>query len=391
MGFFRYFLAIVVIFSHIPFPQANTKIFYGNGGLAVLAFYVISGFYMSLIVDKYQLGAMRFTQIKNFYLSRSLRIYPVYYICALLTVLLYIFHIRYSFTTLPWTALQMLPHLEDKIIYVFTNVFIFGLDTMRLYVYDPLTKMFMYFPNSAGDTTHIIGPVFSIEGQAWSLSMELCFYLLVPFILTKNRYLILVICLLSWLLRLCLMLTGFDHPPTQAGNMTIAFFPTGLGVFLLGAVAHRFITPRLQSFSNKNIALMATGCLSLILIYSLVLYDLIDYFYFKFYLFILITALCTPVLFAQFNKSKIDQYIGELSYPVYMTHLFCIGIVMKITHGQYTNYLIPAVIIVSSCVSAILIHCVVKPIDAYRHNKFKASSIQDPLPDIGGALPEGAR
>src|SRR5690349_17188282 len=91
MGILRYVLAMIVVISHSPFLDKIPKLIHGNGGLAVAGFFVISGFYMSLIAEKYQLQHKNFITLKNFYLSRIFRIYPVYYLCLFITLILYSF------------------------------------------------------------------------------------------------------------------------------------------------------------------------------------------------------------------------------------------------------------------------------------------------------------
>jgi peptidoglycan/LPS O-acetylase OafA/YrhL len=41
-----------------------------------------------------------------------------------------------------------------------------------------------------------------------------------------------------------------------------------------------------------------------------------------------IFAATTPFIFAAFKDNKLDRWIGDLSYPIYMTQLFVIGFVL---------------------------------------------------------------
>ena len=78
MGFLRFFLALMVLSVHAGGI--------GDGRIAVQTFYMISGFYMSLVwADKY---AMHPNPIRTFYLSRALRIYPLYFIVLIISVLM---------------------------------------------------------------------------------------------------------------------------------------------------------------------------------------------------------------------------------------------------------------------------------------------------------------
>ena len=76
MGYLRFILALFVVISHsnsnilIPFFNNTDLTLYNFGGRnAVGLFFMISGFYMSLILtDKYK------NSIKTFYVNRALRI-----------------------------------------------------------------------------------------------------------------------------------------------------------------------------------------------------------------------------------------------------------------------------------------------------------------------------
>jgi peptidoglycan/LPS O-acetylase OafA/YrhL len=57
--------------------------------------------------------------------------------------------------------------------------------------------------------------------------------------------------------------------------------------------------------------------------------------YFLFILFL-------PLLFVQTKDNKVDRYIGELSYPVYIVHIFVIMFVSKIAND--TNLSLLAII-----------------------------------------------
>src|SRR5436305_1691433 len=80
MGVFRIFLALSVILDHID----GSNIVFIPGPLAVQCFFMISGFYMSLVLGtKYSLDRR---VIGTFYLSRYLRLAPTYWCVLLLTL-----------------------------------------------------------------------------------------------------------------------------------------------------------------------------------------------------------------------------------------------------------------------------------------------------------------
>ncbi len=362
MGLLRYFLALVVIFCHAG--QNNMlKPLEGNGGLAVQAFFVISGFYMALIFEKYQLESSSFLRIKNFYLSRLLRIYPIYYLSLALMLVLYHFKIFPLFAHPPATVLHdLLASFTQKALYLFENFFIFGQSLLRFFIYDPNVRGFVFHPLNNMYPDDFLGSSFTILGQSWSLSLELTFYLLVPFLLNKSNKFILILIVLSFSLRS--LLQCMDYYSSQVMH---AFFPLELGVFLLGVVSYRYIYLKIQHKSADYFKKYALSLLSFIFIYSFFIYHLIENYTLKYWLFVLLTMISIPYLFCYTKNSKFDRYIGELSYPVYMTHFICIALIMKLPPSPYEAFY---VIALSTGMSILFAYLVARPVDYFRHRKF---------------------
>lgn len=80
MGSLRTLFAIAVVFAH-----CYGFVFVG-GRNAVQLFYITSGFLMSyVLVEK-----KTYPKIKDFYINRYLRLYPIYFSVAILTLLSYV-------------------------------------------------------------------------------------------------------------------------------------------------------------------------------------------------------------------------------------------------------------------------------------------------------------
>ena len=126
MGAVRILLAICVFCAHSR-PLGNFN--WLSGGVAVESFFVISGFYMQLILNtRYTKQKMGSSWIYQFYRARYLRLFPIYLggslivICAVL--------LRPSMDPLPiWIYLYTIPNslgnLLFKIFFCFTNVTMF--------------------------------------------------------------------------------------------------------------------------------------------------------------------------------------------------------------------------------------------------------------------------
>jgi peptidoglycan/LPS O-acetylase OafA/YrhL len=84
MGLIRVLLALAVVDFHaVRFASAPhfLNLPWVNGGVAVQSFFVISGFYMALILSGKYAGRGVFV----FYRARFLRLYPAYWIVAVAT------------------------------------------------------------------------------------------------------------------------------------------------------------------------------------------------------------------------------------------------------------------------------------------------------------------
>ena len=363
MGIFRYFLAICVVLAHTPYIDWYSKPFDGNGGIPVQAFFVISGFYMSLIYEKYQLTATTPTNLKNFYLARALRIYPVYFACLICTFLF----LSNGITPpepfrVPAHAMDIIHTLNSKMAYIFENVFIFGQSLIRFYSFDATTGSFGFAPLMIHQVPGTMACGFTMLGQAWTLSLELTFYLLVPFILHRSVRLILLVCLASVMLRLMLYQGAIDNY-----NFQNAFFPSVLGTFLLGALSHRIIYPLVRDRSNtfKKIAGWAT--IGFIAFYAMHIYHKIGNIQLKFWLFIAFIPLILPFLFCCFKDSKLDRNIGEMSFPIYMAQYLGMALVLKFLDVKYIGYYN---VLLDNLIGLALLFVIVRPIDRYRHAHF---------------------
>src|SRR5579884_1438107 len=78
MGILRVYLALCVIAAHATSNGLPRSLH--SGKEAVQIFYLISGFYMALVLSS------RYDAPKAFYLSRFLRIFPTYWIVAGVTL-----------------------------------------------------------------------------------------------------------------------------------------------------------------------------------------------------------------------------------------------------------------------------------------------------------------
>ena len=68
MGAVRFTLALSVAVWHLPGAPFRLL----NAAVAVLAFFIISGFYMAMVLTE------KYPTVRSFYAARFLRLYPAY-------------------------------------------------------------------------------------------------------------------------------------------------------------------------------------------------------------------------------------------------------------------------------------------------------------------------
>jgi len=279
-----------------------------GGAHAVQLFYVISGFLMSLVLNE---NSSYHNTIK-FYLNRILRIYPVYLSVAILsTIWLLIYDSDFI------RVYQSIPSSAECLLIV-SNFFIFGQDWVMFSGIEHSNLVF--------STDFSKSEVFLFQGlvipQAWTLGVELSFYLIAPFVLRSLRKIIALL-VLSILLRIILVINGIGlHDP-----WTYRFFPLELALFLSGALAHRYILPFWNDFlrSNDHPKIILLGMVYLIVFIFFYGYVAIPEII-KFSLLFISFLFFLPIAFIYQNESKFDKKIGELSYPIYVGHMLVIWI-----------------------------------------------------------------
>jgi peptidoglycan/LPS O-acetylase OafA/YrhL len=134
-----------------------------SGNAAVYCFFVISGFYMSLILNEKYLGA---GAAWRFYTNRILRLLPTYLVVLAVVASYRAFAHAEQFHFLVDSSINLL----NRGLVVFANFTNIGIDHYR-YSYEQ-----MGLPNIED---------WRLIPQAWSLEPELIFYAIAPFVLRR--------------------------------------------------------------------------------------------------------------------------------------------------------------------------------------------------------------
>jgi peptidoglycan/LPS O-acetylase OafA/YrhL len=303
MGILRTIFALSVVFAH-SWPAG--MVFVG-GRNAVQLFYMISGFLISYVLVESKV----YKKISIFYINRYLRLYPIYFVVAVLGLIAKMIGDLHFFE-----IYKQIPISADLLL-ILSNAFLFGQDWVMFSGISGDKLVFVTDFNNSDVRLYsaLIAP------QAWTLGIELMFYLIAPFVLPKRK-LIYVLLFMSLGLRVILIKLGIG----LQDPWTYRFFPTELALFLFGALAHQVLMP----FYKRVIAgrlLIASKVATLFLILISIFYFLIpiNELYKTLFLFS-IFILLLPLTFIFQNECVWDKKIGELSYPIYIGHILVIWI-----------------------------------------------------------------
>jgi peptidoglycan/LPS O-acetylase OafA/YrhL len=176
---------------------------------------------------------------------------------------------------------------------------------------------------------------------AWSLGVELSFYLLAPWILRRKTSVIIGAFVSSLLLRYALWQIGLRDDP-----WSYRFFPAELGMFLFGALSYRLIYRKIR---NQQLVL-GWKIFALGIYPAIVLYPVYDHSKGLFFtptqiLFYLYVGVSVPILFRMTGHHPTDRRLGELSYPLYLCHYLLVSIV-----GRFSGYLMGGAFVRASLV-----------------------------------------
>jgi len=359
MGLLRFFLALAVLSDHtkgLPFisPVTNT--------IPVQAFFLISGFYMSLILHEKYVGTSG--SYRLFISNRMLRLFPVYWIIATLIVCYSLFQVSRGGN--PGQLTYFFQHGDELgigswIYIVLSNLLIVGQDIIMFLGLTPNGGL--EFVSDFRQTEPQLWS-FLIIPPAWSIAIEIMFYLVAPFILRQRLRIIILLIGISCALRIAAANIGLDHDP-----WTYRFFPFELALFLGGRVSYD-IYKKLEHFSIPKPLLLVVGGLFLVWTTCFEVLDLKQQVA-SAVIYLLVLIPLVPILFSLSKHSKIDRFIGELSYPIYLSHLFI--------YYSLKSYFLPedlhfgvTTAILSIALSSLIIIFVSDPLDRFRQARLKA-------------------
>ncbi len=290
-GTFRFSLALAVVFYHLG---VSTWL----GPYAVFSFYVLSGFLMTLILE--QRYGYCFAGLVDFALSRGLRIFPLYWLTLLMAVA---------------TALTVDPKA----------LFEGGRGTMGGWFSELFIVGLRLEPDSRG----------SLVCQAWSLSVEIIFYLLIALSLSRwwASTMAWVIISWGWVIRMFLQI-GADAKWDMFWWQVYAGLAGGAMAFSIGALGcklcHCVPVMCLVRASWVGLPLWCANFFFPNHLWG-------GAFYLGFFANVVLSAgavVCLwavgEILVVRDGRWRCDAALGALSYPIYLVHNLVIRWVRKV-------------------------------------------------------------
>lgn len=301
----RAIAALLVIIAHI---ERKMELFHLSvndniarlGSIGVTLFFSLSGFLITylLLLEKEKFSKI---SVKDFYIRRFLRIWPLYYLVLLFVYLL-------------------IPYILPE--YYSSEIERFGFKSAILNVFF-LTNVTMALKY----TPLIINPI-------WSIGVEEQFYLFWPWVVkAKNIFKIIfgIILIIPILKIVCLLFSSYnDFYKILYTILSQTRFDTMAIGGLFGILAYnkkitlKYITINATSFKSKNVQIVVYVAMILFLLFSFK-----KTVYFNFYNYHILPFLSSIILLnvidvksSIFNfENKITNYLGKISYSLYLLHL----------------------------------------------------------------------
>jgi peptidoglycan/LPS O-acetylase OafA/YrhL len=209
-----------------------------------------------------------------------------------------------------------------------------------------------------------------ILGPAWTLDLELCFYLLAPLLLSLRLRYILAIIATSLLARFSWYAMGHDADPWN-----YRFFPFEIGLFMLGAAAYRVSRMLAWQPSPTILKIVFAALVGSILGYGMLG---LPHGSFNSFVYLFIFAALIPYVFNLTRSWRFDRFLADMSFPLYLAHwpVGSISIYIRdrflLPAPEYRG-LVPA--IASIAAAALLVIFVERPVERWRQSRITPANV----------------
>ncbi len=285
--------------------------------------------------------------------NRLLRLWPAYVVVLILSL-------PVAGNWRPVFALNW----SDIAFFVGSQILIVGQDLYLFLFVNHGTLAFTAHYTDVSDPLYTFAPI----PQAWTLGLEIYFYLLAPFLVRRGPLFIASVIAASLVLRM--LLQGALDLSGQPWSYR--FFPSEIALFMAGSLGYYVYASTDEAQRRLARTLLSVAAASLFVALAINRWDGPPRLASLSLLALVIVGV--PRLFEATRNIGWDKYVGELSYPLYICHLLFGWILQPTTlPGAYLA------ILLSLAASVALYHLVDKPIDAWRQTRLRKNAPTLPI------------
>ncbi len=350
MGTLRLLLAVAVVIYHAG-PLFGLRLV--EGWVSVQMFFVISGFYMALVLtEKYTPERLPRSR-SRFYLSRLLRLYPGFVAVTVGTLGLIAVT---RLTAGEWPDPKMGEAWERlgpwAVPVLASNVTLVGQDVVQWWdVTADGRWRWLQWTGAAGPDGAVGLEHAMFVPQAWSVGCELWFYLLAPWLVRRRTWVLVGLAVVS---------LGIQLGLKRAGYQPGVFAPAQVCFFVAGMLGYR-LGKRWAWWSHPAVGWAAFG----LIVAGVVAAPWCESGVYHAGLYAGLAVGSYP-LFKLTASWKWDRRVGELSYPVYLVHLAVLWAV-KWTAARWGLEWSSGVVLAISLGLAVVLYLLVdRPCDLFR-------------------------
>lgn len=348
MGTLRLLLAVALV-------AANTAPIFGWRGIgleAVQASFLLSGFFMALILQE-----ERYDSALSFYQSRALRLLPLYWACLLIYVALAVapgMQGSELLSRLSYAARSRVTAAtngtEAAWLTAVPNLFLVLSDWASQFLRDDAGRLYLWPRGMQGVSSRELAQHLMMP-QIWALGVGIVFYALAPALARLKALWLLLLLPAVYLLGNVVQGVGssYSGPFAQPEKLPLQ----NAWLFLLGMLCCRVlpVVERLPVWANAPLALIP---FALALVWRPNGWQQIN-------IMLAVFALGLPSLFAISRYWTADRLVGQLAYPIFLTHFLFAW--PSTVYGPYAAFVCLAL---SLPLSLLLLFVVQRPVDRYR-------------------------
>ncbi len=297
-------LALLIMVQHL----LPNKI---HGQLVVETFFVISGFYMALILDKKYKD-----DIFGFYKARYLKLWPGYFLVLVLSIIWSyksygivgkpeMFEYFYSFAE----RKNFILHTDwyVQIWYWFVQITLIGIETVNFVNID--NNYHIHLTTQWHATDRIMPYFFA---PIWAVGLELGLYLFAPF-LWKYKKIAISLIIPSLIYKLFYL----EYP------MLSGLLPAEIGIFAIGMagyIVYKKCENNMHILQHKFVGIIVY--IVIVLISSYIFIQGLNGHRYIYPLWLVFVGILCPVMFGITKNLRWDNFLGKTSYYLYIGGIF---------------------------------------------------------------------